>query len=226
MPRTIAIGDIHGCSAALAAVLEAIAPASDDTLITLGDYIDRGPDSRGVIEQLLELGTRCRYVPLLGNHELILRDVRAGAVFPMFWLEACGGEATLASYGGTLESIPDAHWEFFKSCRRYYETDSHLFLHANYAPAIAIDNQPSELLFWTHLMRIPPPHISGKQAIVGHTPQPGGRILDAGHVVCIDTWCFGEGCLTAYDIESKEVWQADKQGVMLTASPAPPKPAG
>lgn len=215
MPRTIAIGDIHGCSAALAAVLEAIAPEADDTLITLGDYIDRGPDSRGVVELLLKLGDRCQFIPLMGNHEVIMRDVREGRAPLAFWLEACGGEATLASYGGSLESIPDEHWEFFRSCRRYHETDSHIFLHANYAPAITLDEQPDELVFWMHLMRIPPPHVSGKQVIVGHTPQRDCSILDAGHVVCIDTWCFGEGCLTAYDVQTKQLWQANKEGRLL-----------
>jgi serine/threonine protein phosphatase 1 len=70
--RTIAIGDVHGCSAALAALLEVIAPTPRDTLIPLGDMIDRGPDSRGVLEQLIALAARCRLIPLLGNHEEML----------------------------------------------------------------------------------------------------------------------------------------------------------
>ena len=70
--RTIAVGDIHGCSVALTAVLQAAAPQPEDTIITLGDHIDRGPDSRGVIERLLALAGRCRLIPLLGNHEMLL----------------------------------------------------------------------------------------------------------------------------------------------------------
>jgi hypothetical protein len=113
MPRTIAIGDIHGCSAALAAILAAIDPRPDDTLVTLGDYIDRGPNSRGVIDQLVALESRCQLVPLLGNHELVLLGVASGEMPMSFWIEACGGAATLASYGGLLENIPEAHWVFF-----------------------------------------------------------------------------------------------------------------
>ena len=79
-PRTIAIGDIHGCSAALDALLEAIRPRPEDCIVTLGDYINRGPDSRGVIERLIELKDRCRLVPLLGNHDQMLLDVRSGTV--------------------------------------------------------------------------------------------------------------------------------------------------
>src|SRR4051812_30312448 len=70
--RTIAIGDVHGCLRALAALLDAIGPDWEDTLVPLGDYIDRGPDSRGVLDQLLALAKRCRLVPLLGNHEEML----------------------------------------------------------------------------------------------------------------------------------------------------------
>jgi hypothetical protein len=75
--RTIAIGDIHGCRDALAALIDAIGPGPDDTLVTLGDHIDRGPDSRGVIDQLLALASRCRLVPLLGDHEEMVRRVTA-----------------------------------------------------------------------------------------------------------------------------------------------------
>ena len=215
MPRTIAIGDIHGCSAALAAILAAIDPRPDDTLIPLGDYIDRGPDSRGVIDQLLALESRCQLVPLLGNHELVLLGVAAGEMPMSFWIEACGGAATLASYGGLLENIPAAHWEFFRNCRRYHETEKHIFLHANYDAELPLADQFDDALFWLHLDRIPPPHQSGKKVFVGHTPQRSGRILDAGHIICIDTFCCGDGCLTAYDVDSGQFWQAEKGGVLL-----------
>ena len=74
--RIIAIGDVHGCSAALAALVQAIAPTPLDTLVFLGDYIDRGPDSRGVLEQVIALAERCIVVPLLGNHEEMLLAAR------------------------------------------------------------------------------------------------------------------------------------------------------
>ena len=89
-PRTIAIGDIHGCSAALDALLDAIRPRPEDTIVTLGDYIDRGPDSRGVLDRLIDLGRRCRLVPLLGNHDQMLLDVRSGK-YPIYWLLDIGG---------------------------------------------------------------------------------------------------------------------------------------
>jgi serine/threonine protein phosphatase 1 len=108
-PRTIAIGDIHGCSAALDAVLEAIRPRPDDTIVTLGDYINRGPDSMGVIEGLIELAHRCRLVPLLGNHDQMFLVARSG-LHRMTWI-GMGGLATLDSYGPgrDLDCIPHEH---------------------------------------------------------------------------------------------------------------------
>ncbi len=76
--RIIAIGDIHGCSAALRSLTEIIAPQADDTLIPLGDCVDRGPDSCGVLEQLLILRDRCRLFPLLGNHEEMMLNYLDG----------------------------------------------------------------------------------------------------------------------------------------------------
>src|SRR6059036_482305 len=113
MPRrTIAIGDVHGCSAALAALIDAIGPGPDDTLVTLGDYIDRGPDSRGVLDRLIALGDRCRLVPILGNHDQMLMDVKLGK-YPIYWFLDIGGVATLASYGGRdLDLIPREHYSF------------------------------------------------------------------------------------------------------------------
>jgi len=73
--RIIAIGDVHGCSRSLTTLLEAVDPQADDVLVPLGDYIDRGPDSRGVLDQLIALGQRGQVRPLLGNHEEILLSV-------------------------------------------------------------------------------------------------------------------------------------------------------
>jgi serine/threonine protein phosphatase 1 len=96
--RTVAIGDVHGCSVALAALLGALGPTANDTIVTLGDYIDCGPDSRGVLDQLLALGERCRLVPLLGNHEEMLLGALRDRSMLKNWLD-CGGVETLASYG-------------------------------------------------------------------------------------------------------------------------------
>src|SRR5215216_3309528 len=115
--RTIAIGDIHGCPAALRALIDAIQPAEDDMLVLLGDYIDRGPDSRGVVDVVLDLEKRRRIVPLLGNHELMLLNAVHNPRVIGPWLE-CGGDATLASYGGRIKDIPEEHIDFVRRCQR------------------------------------------------------------------------------------------------------------
>ena len=97
MSRTIAIGDIHGCSQALRALLETICPTESDTLVTLGDHVDRGPDSRGVVCQLLELQKFCRLVPLMGNHEIMMLSVLNGELDSFIWQR----------YGGIAITIGD-----------------------------------------------------------------------------------------------------------------------
>ena len=210
--RTIAIGDIHGCSQALRALIEAIEPAEEDTLVLLGDYVDRGPDSRGVIDLLLQLERQSRVVPLLGNHELMLLDALENPQVIGPWLH-CGGHATVRSYDGRLSNIPQEHLQFIHRCWRYYKTTTHFFVHANYAADVPLDQQPDYLLFWEHLhLHVPAPHENGKLAIVGHTAQKTGEILDLGHVVCIDTFCHGGGWLTAMEVDSGRLWHVDRNG--------------
>ncbi|WP_148598659.1 metallophosphoesterase [Aquisphaera giovannonii] len=216
--RTIAIGDIHGCSAALAALIDAIRPTPGDTIITLGDYINRGPDSKGVLDRLIELGRHCRLVPILGNHDQMLLDVRSGK-YPLFWLFDMGGTATLDSYGPgrDLARIPDEHYGFLESCRDFHETDTHFFVHANYDADVPMAEQEIGMLRWESLRAtVPGPHESGKKAVVGHTSQKGGEILDLGHLKCIDTYCYGGGWLTALEVRTEEVWQVDRAGTWRT----------
>ncbi|MDJ0562930.1 MAG: metallophosphoesterase, partial [Microcystis sp. M49629_WE12] len=70
--RTLAIGDIHGCSKALDHLLEIVNPKPQDTLITLGDYVNKGRDSKGVIDRLISLHKQGNLIPLKGNHEIIM----------------------------------------------------------------------------------------------------------------------------------------------------------
>jgi serine/threonine protein phosphatase 1 len=214
--RTIAIGDIHGCSTALKALIGAIRPRPEDTIVTLGDYIDRGPDSRGVLDLLIELSQSCRLVPLLGNHDQMLLEVRIGK-YPIHWLLEIGGTATLDSYGPgrELALIPDDHLAFLEACLDFHETDTHIFVHANYFPDLPMAEQPADMLRWESLrVTTPGPHDSGKTAIVGHTSQKSGEILDLGHLKCIDTYCYGRGWLTALDVNTGEIWQANQKGAI------------
>lgn len=209
--RTIAIGDIHGCAKALRGLLEAISPSAEDCLVFLGDYVDRGPDSKGVIDQLIDLQARCRTVFLLGNHEIMFRGALRG-LDPELWLQI-GGRPTLTSYGGLLSNVTQRHVEFLDGLRPYWETDEHLFVHANYIPDLPLEKQPEETLFWEHLSdRVPQPHVSGKHVFCGHTPQPYGNIGFYGACTCLDTGCFAGYWLSALEVYSGETWQVSKQG--------------
>ena len=213
--RTIAVGDVHGCSKALNALIEAIQPAPDDEIVMLGDYVDRGPDSRGVLDRLIALGSRCRLIPILGNHDQMMLDALNGED-PDDWY-AVGGLQALESYGPehSLEAIPGQHIAFLERCRDFYETDTHIFVHANYYPDIRMEEQPVFIIRWESLKSYRPgPHDSGKRVIVGHSSQKSGGILDLGHLVCIDTFCHGGGWLTALEVHTGQVWQADREGNM------------
>jgi Calcineurin-like phosphoesterase len=224
--RTIAIGDIHGCSDALAALLDAVAPGQDDTVITLGDYIDRGPNSRGGAGPVGPLAALCRLVPLLGNHEEALLDALRDNGALRRWL-TLGGADTLRSYGwiaggprrALADWIPKPHREFIAACRSYYETPSHLFIHAGFVPELPLSEQPELALRWRVTdAATAVPHQSGKVAIVGHAPQHSGEVLDLGFLFCIDTNCARSGWLTALDVGTDRVWQANRSGQLRAGS--------
>lgn len=218
--RTVAIGDIHGCADALDALLEAIAPTADDTIVALGDYVDRGPNSKGVIDRLIELRNRCTVVALYGNHEEMMLDVVKDGQPPFRWLQY-GGVETLDSYmfAGDMSVIPQSHRDFFDSMVDYYETDHHFFVHANYDPQVPLAELTVPLLRWMKLTdSTPDAHQNGKKAVVGHTHDRGGEIFDIGHLVCIDTHCYGGGWLTALDVDSGKLWQSNAAGEMRSDS--------
>jgi serine/threonine protein phosphatase 1 len=220
--RTIAIGDIHGCSLALAALIGAIEPGPGDTLIPLGDFIDCGPSSREVLEQLIALAGRCTLVPILGNHEEMLLAAAWSPSALKEWL-FCGGKQTLASYGaasgpgnpvgGLTSIIPEEHWRLIAGCLPYYETEMHIFTHAGYLPDLPMEQQSGQALRWQLVdPKTARPHCSGKVVLVGHTSQRSGDILDLGFLKCIDTACEPGQWLTALEVDTGRIWQANKRG--------------
>jgi len=212
--RVIAIGDIHGCSAALKTLLRAIQPRPNDLIVTLGDYINRGPDSRGVLDELIRLRERCRLVSILGNHDEMLLRSRTGRPVVVDTTPAGGPRNSLErDWGRVLPTLSGENLAFLESCVDYHETEHHIFVHACYDPRLPMDCQPASLLRWQSLKReVPGPHVSGKMVIAGHTAQKTGEILDLGYLKCIDTYCYGGGWLTALEVRSGEVWQADARG--------------
>lgn len=212
MSRTIAIGDIHGCGTALDRILDEIMPTHGDTLIGMGDYVDRGMESARVIDILIDLVASCRFIPLIGNHEIMMFKALQNKKDFEYWFQY-GGSSTVASYGGRVQNIPQHHLTFLSHCLRFFETEEFFFVHANYDADTPLTQQPDELLFWQHVTAYPPQlHYSGKTAIVGHTPQIKGDVCNLGHIRIIDTFCYGDQWLTAHDVNTGEIWQANNNG--------------
>ncbi len=213
--RTLAIGDIHGCLTALETLADHAAFAPDDQLVFLGDYVDRGPDSRGVIDYLIDLKKTAQVVTLKGNHEIMMMWCRQSEEALEKWL-SYGGDTTLASYGiEEVNDVPPEHWRFMEDCFPFYETETHLFIHANLVPDQSLVTQlAGGTIFWEPFdPKQSKPHQSGKPFICGHTRQTGGRPVSVGHAICIDTGCYDPGgWLTCLDVDTGEYWQADQMG--------------
>lgn len=215
MSRLLAIGDIHGCVTALETLAAFASIAEDDVLVTLGDYVDRGPNTAQVLDWLIDRQTQGTLIPLRGNHEVMMLAAREERDALEFWLKF-GGHEALASYSSDpefrLTDVPELHWRFInEETRRFYETDTHIFVHANLLPDLPLSDQPDDILFWERFDN-PPPHESGKTMICGHTSQKSGLPLDLGHAICIDTWVYGQGWLTCLNPITREYWQANQRG--------------
>jgi serine/threonine protein phosphatase 1 len=232
--RTLAIGDIHGCLRALTTLLNAVGPRPDDLIITLGDYVDRGPDSKKVLDYLIDLHATGQLVALRGNHDQMMLDARDGSD-GRIWL-ACGGQATLRSYSVAtyleyeFADIPDSHWDFLeRRCVNWHETDTHIYVHGGLLPQLPLERQPVDVLLWDKVFpEHAKPHCSGKVMICGHTRQASGDILDLGHTLCIDTGAYGGGWLTCLEVETYRWWQANqggevRHGHLASGGPEPPE---
>jgi serine/threonine protein phosphatase 1 len=223
MPRTLAIGDIHGHIQALRALDEMVPFRDDDELIFLGDYIDRGPDSKEVLQWVIERHEQGNTIALLGNHDQMMLESPHDDVVLDMWVR-CGGDATLLSYrpnkqvAVTFDHIPSEHFEFLRStCKLYHSTDTHIFVHAGVNVDLPLADQDEHTLLWKKL-REARQHISGKTVVCGHTAQASGWPFNATHTICIDTWVYGDGWLTCLDVDSGEFWQAKSSGQTRAAS--------
>ena len=217
MKRHLAIGDIHGCINALTMLVDFVAPQTDDTIVTLGDYVDRGPDSRAVLDFIIELGKSHHLVALRGNHEIMMLDSREKKSWFDAWM-SYGGDATLRSYApsadvsGSFADVPERHLDFLENrLVSYHECQSHFFVHANADADKALQDQSEASLYWRRY-RDPDPHCSDKIMVCGHTIQESGLPLSNGHSICIDTWAYGDGWLSCLDVESGMIWQANETG--------------
>jgi serine/threonine protein phosphatase 1 len=210
--RLFAIGDIHGCVDELTAMLSAIAPVRGDTVVFVGDYIDRGPAARDVIEVLLEFRRGpAEYVFLKGNHEDMMLSFLG---LPGHYGESFlfnGGAPTLESYGvpddaHPLERIPAEHVDFLKTLATSYLHPPYLFVHAGISPLRQLEEQSVEDMLWIRQEFIFNPHQLGATVVFGHTPMRA-VMVDLPYKLGIDTGLVYGGKLTCVEFNEGVLYQ-------------------
>jgi serine/threonine protein phosphatase 1 len=213
MNRIYAIGDIHGCATQLEALIARLdIDARQDRLIFIGDYIDRGPDPREVVDRILDLrGKLDHVICLLGNHE---------QMFLNFYLEhrglelflGNGGSSTLLSYGFQRSRqdpsfrVPDRHLRFYQSLLPYYETADHIFVHAGLRAGVPLPEQDLDDLLWSRFEFIRSTHDFGKKVVFGHTPFSVPLVEP--NKIGIDTGAVYGGPLTCLELPAMIFHQA------------------
>jgi serine/threonine protein phosphatase 1 len=209
--RLIGIGDIHGCYDLLTDLVEhrIIFNPLRDRLVFLGDYIDRGRHSREVVDYLSDLRKHYpqQIVLLKGNHEEMAFNALSGDNIEktrpdahMLWFFN-GGLATINSYK-EIAKAREALLPFIRSLEYYYETETHIFVHAGIPYSRTLETVAEDELLWDRSFS----YQGQKTLVVGHTPRP--EVVRLGNIVCLDTGAYMTGILSAYDVLSNSMYQA------------------
>lgn len=215
--RLFAIGDIHGCFDSFRELVEnKIEINNSDKLVLLGDYIDRGNQSKEVVDFIIELQHKgIDVIPLMGNHEAMLLDTLDNGELLSNWIQN-GGSETLESFGiKSLKDLSQQYIHFFKGLRLYYSFHQFLFVHAGFNDEIKNPFEDKYHMIWTCRGKYTNPILSDKTIIHGHSPIPESfcqqSILDNNQVINIDTGCvysdtFGYGRLSAIELYSGKLF--------------------
>jgi len=221
-----AVGDIHGEREKLESLLAQLPLLPDDRLVFVGDYVDRGPDSRGVVDVLIGLAEQYACNFLIGNHESMFLDFlgwRGEEYFGGDAFLANGGDRTLASYGyfdrahpkPTEFELPPTHERFFRELRLYHREADYLFVHAGVGHGLlrerdldfGLRRATAEDLLWDR-STLDAPHELGVTVVYGHTPTPDLDVRwNRPFSVGIDTGAVYGGCLTALRLPDETVFQ-------------------
>jgi serine/threonine protein phosphatase 1 len=219
--RLYIIGDIHGRADLLDRMVNAIHrdlekyDRRDSLTITLGDYVDRGPDSRGVLERLARNPFPGEYVALKGNHETLFESFLYHTSGADFWRQL-GGLETLHSYGVPVNdlmvgqgieeaahalnaAVPETHRAFLSSLKSSLSIGGYFFCHAGVRPGVPLDRQNVDDLFWIRSEFLNSKKDFGKMVIHGHSPHEWPEVKQ--NRVNIDTGAFATGRLTCLVIE-------------------------
>jgi len=207
-----AIGDIHGSLESLERLLDKInLDLTEDRLLFVGDYIDRGPRSKGVVDYIIRLKDQAppgQIICLKGNHEAMFLDFLAGGQGDMFLFN--GGLATLEDYWGDdwvgqdRESLtlPPDHAQFFQDLELYYEMPDYIFVHGGLKPGVPLDEQVEDDLLWIRGEFITSEEDFGRRVIFGHTPFKKPLLMP--NKIGIDTGAVYGNFLTALKLPGEE----------------------
>jgi serine/threonine protein phosphatase 1 len=214
------IGDIHGCRDELASLVAALPLERADRLIFLGDYIDRGQDSKGVVSYLIELQSRAvqEIVFLKGNHEDMFLSYLGlpGRHGDMFIYN--GGGPTLASYGisptrhspqEAVALVPPSHLEFFRRLRMHYLAPPFFCVHAGINPDKTLEEQEEEELLWIRDQFLLSRHTLPYTVLFGHTPQEE-VMFHLPYKIGLDTGLVYGNKLSCLELEEKILFQIDR----------------
>ena len=211
MKKIFAIGDIHGSYDRLKTLMDKIPiDFSRDTLVFIGDYIDRGPHSVEVVDYLMQLKNRVPGVIFLkGNHEDMLDKFINGDDRFTYLLN--GGQQTLDSYltkpvQSDFYPIPPDHMDFFKSLRLFYETEEFIFVHAGLRPRVPLESQKPQDLLWIRDKFVSTKYDFGKRVIFGHTPLKNPLVEP--NKIGIDTGAVYGNALTCVQLPDLVFFQA------------------
>jgi len=219
--RTYVIGDIHGRSDLLDQIVEEIkrdletSPVAEGLTVTLGDYVDRGPDSRGVLDRLARNPFPTRYIALKGNHEALFEAFLRDPTVASQW-RRWGGLETLHSYGVSVaqvmvgkgfeeasnalrQSVPQEHFRFLGSLRFSLSLGDYFLCHAGVRPGVPLEHQQPEDLLWIREEFLNSRMSFGKVVVHGHTPTASPEVLPTR--INIDTGAFATGRLTCLILE-------------------------
>ena len=198
MSLTYVIPDIHGRYDLLDEALASIAarPCGEaGVIVTIGDYVDKGPDSKAVVDRLLSgVDAGWSLIALKGNHDALMVEALRDPSKMAAWL-AKGGDAALASYGGDPAAVPPSHIAWLDQLRLMHVDAHRLYVHAGVDPAIPLDRQSEATLLWNRYPKGFPDGYGDLHVVHGHDNYPDGPLLYPGRSN-LDTLAWRTGRLT------------------------------
>ena len=216
-----AISDIHGCIKSFEALLDRIALSTSDELYLLGDYIDRGPGSKEVLDKIMKLRAIGHTIyTVAGNHDFAMLDAKTDRGFFRDWFFGWGGRQTMESFQTeSLDNVDWKYWDFISEMDIVLEVDNYILVHAglNFSAKDPLKPDTSMLYLRDWYGSIDHDWLAGRTIIHGHTPvtteesQYMLQNMDSQGYLDIDTGCFakhkpGKGCLTAFDLTNRELY--------------------